>query len=127
MSRSVMNRIRQAGSFKNCYRDGANTTLRADGALGYIWDTENFNSNAPGLWLADNRLVIGEKGSTRFRMLKPWAMEEMENMRDSNGKFVGKKSAYGSEWVIIHTPTQLKKAYTSMVLYSGAGRVARVA
>jgi len=127
MSRSVMNRIRQAGAFKNCYRDGANTTLRADGALGYIWDTENFNSNAPGLWLADNRLVIGEKGSTRFRMLKPWAMEEMENMRDSNGKFVGKKSAYGSEWVIIHTPTQLKKAYTSMVLYSGAGRVARVA
>jgi hypothetical protein len=125
MSRTVMNQIRQAENFQYCYKDGTNTNLRADGSLGFIWDTENFNSRAPGLWLGDNRLVIGEKGTTRFRMLKPWSMGELENLTDFNGNFTGQKGAYGSEWVAIHTPTQLKAAYTSIVLYSATARVAR--
>jgi hypothetical protein len=28
---------------------------------------------------------------------------------------------------VVHTPTQLKRAYTSIVLYSSSGRVARAA
>ena len=35
------------------------------------------------------------------------------------------KEAYGDQFIVVHTPTQLKQAYTSLVLYSATERVAR--
>lgn len=58
-------------------------------------------------------------------MLKPWVMGSLENQRDSNGRFTGMKEAYGDQFIVVHTPTQLKAAYTSIVLYSATARVAR--
>ena len=59
--------------------------------------------------------------------MKPWQMGELQDQRDSNGRFTGKKEAYGDQFVVLHTPTPLKGAYTSIVLFSTAGRVARAA
>ena len=49
----------------------------------------------------------------------------VENQKDANGRFTGKKEAYGDQFLVMHTPTQLKRAATSMVLYSATLRVAR--
>jgi len=125
MSGTVMTQIEQAKQFgANSRRNG--TDLAADGNLGRVKDVPNFKTAAPGLWMGDQRVVIGERGQTRLRMTKPWALGDLENQRDTNGRFTGKKEAYGDQFVVLHTPTQLKRAYTSMVLYSAAARIPRV-
>ena len=124
MSGSVMNQIEQARKFVANWKTPG-TSLADDGNLGRIKDVPNFKTSAPGLHMGDQRIVIGERGISRMRMMKPWTMGELENQRDSNGRYTGKKEAYGNQYLVLHTPSQLKRAYTSIVLYSGTGRVAR--
>jgi len=102
------------------------TDLQTDGNLGRVKDVPNFKVLAPRLWAGDQRIIIGERGVTRFRMARPWQLGELENQRDVNGRFTGKKEAYGDQFVVVHTPTMLKRSRTSMVLYSATARVARV-
>lgn len=124
MSGNLMTQVEQAEKFDaNSKRPG--TDLQADGNLGRVKDVPNFRTRAPGLWMGDQRAIIGERGITRMRMMKPWEMGELENQRDANGRYTGKKEAYGDQHLVLHTPTQLKRAYTSIVTYSSSGRVAR--
>lgn len=126
MSGTLDNAVSQARSFEaNASRVA--TGLAADGSVGQIKGLANFNTAAPGLLLGDNRILVGERGNTRFRMVKPFSMNPMEQQRDSNGRFTDGEEAFGTQWVVSHTPTQLKNALTSVVLYSATGRVARAA
>lgn len=124
MSGTVRTQIEQAGSFVESLAR-AGTDLTSTGNLGRVKDVPNFRSTAPGLNMGDQRILIGERGVTRYRMMKPWAMGQLENQKDSNGRFTGKKEAYGDQFVLLHTPTQLKAAYTGVVLYSATTRVDR--
>lgn len=126
MSGTVANQVEQAAQFAANFRRPG-TELSADGNIGRIKDVPQFKSSAPGLYMGDQRVLVGERGVTRFRMAKPWMLGELENQKDSNGRYTGKKEAYGDQFVVIHTPTQLKAALTSIVLYSATGRVARAA
>ncbi len=124
MSGNAMSQIEQAKKFSANYKlPGTNLTLEGD--LGQIKGVPNYKTAGPGLWIGDQRVLIGEKGVTRYRVLKPWLMGSLENQRGPNGRFTGQKEAYGDQFVALHTPTQLKKAYTSIALYSSSGRVAR--
>lgn len=126
MSATVDNAVSQARSFEaNASRVA--TGLAADGSVGQIKAMPTFNTTAPGLLLADNRILIGERGNSRFRMAKPFAMSPLEQARNSNGDFIDAKESFGTQWLVSHTPTQLKKSLTSVVLYSATGRVARAA
>lgn len=125
LSGTAMTQVEQAKQFSaNFTRPG--TDLSATGNLGQIKGVPAFRTTAPALWMGDQRVVIGERFQTRFRMTKPWSMSMLEDTRDSNGRFIGAKEQYGDQFIVLHTPTQLKRAYTSMVLYSAAARVARV-
>lgn len=126
MSGAVHEMVLLANQFQESNNRGQ-TSVNGAGDLGTVRSVPNFKSFAPGLQLADTRVLIGERGNTRFRMAKPWQMGELQDQRDSNGRFTGKKEAYGDQFVFLHTPSQLKGSYTSVVLYSTAGRVARVA
>lgn len=124
MSGTIRTQIEQAGSFvESLARNGTN--LDSQGNLGMVKDVPNFRATAPGLYMGDQRIVIGERAQTRYRMMKPWAMGQLQDQRDANGRFTGKKEAYGDQFVILHTPTQLKAACTSVVLYSATARVDR--
>lgn len=125
MSGTAMSSVEQAKQF------GANfmvpgTDLQMTGDLGRIKDVPTYKVFGPGLWFKDQRVLIGQRGTTRYRLLKPWQMSGLENQRGPNGRFTGQKEAYGDQFIVIHTPTQLKRAYTSIVFYSSSGRVARV-
>ncbi len=125
MRGALMTQIEKAKQFgANSKRPG--TDLTQAGNLGMIKDVPGFKAVAPGLAIADQRLVMGERNTSRFRMLKPWAMEQLENVKDSNGLFTGQKHAYGTQHVAVHTPIPLKNCYTSMLAYSAAARVNRV-
>jgi hypothetical protein len=124
MSGVLRTQIEQAEQFgANFKRQG--TDLMADGNLGRIKDVPTFRSYAPGLAAGDQRVVIGERSTVRFRLLKPWTLGQLENQKNGSGRFTGKKEAYGDQFVIVHTPTQLKGALTSMVVYSATARVDR--
>lgn len=126
MSGTVMNSVERAGSFvANFAKPG--TSLDAMGNLGVIKGVSNFKSFAPGLAMGDQRVLLGERRLTRYRMMKPWQMSALENQRDGNGRFTGKKEAYGDQFVALHTPTPLKAGLTSIVLYSATARVDRAA
>lgn len=124
MSGTVRTQVEQARQFAANYaRPGTN--LSAEGNLGVIKGVPQFRTTAPGLNMGDQRVVVGERGLTRFRMAKPWSMGQLENQKDANGRFTGKKEAYGDQFIVLHTPTPLKAGYTSMVLYSASARVDR--
>lgn len=124
MSATVDNAVSQARSFEaNASRVA--TGLAADGSVGQIKGLSNFNTTAPGLVLGDTRILVGERGNTRFRMAKPFAMNPIEQARDGDGNFIDAQEAFGTQWVVSHTPTQLKNSLTSVVLYSASGRVSR--
>jgi len=124
MSSTVKTTVEQARTFVESFaRNG--TTLDADGNLGTVKSVPNFRTTAPGLAMGDQRVVIGERGVTRYRMLKAWTMGQLQDQRDANGRFTGKKEAYGDQFIALHTPTPLKAAYTTLSLYSATARVAR--
>lgn len=124
MSGTVRTQAEQARSFVESWaRKG--TDLSMEGNLGQIKGVQQYASTAPGLAMGDQRVVLGERGITRYRMAKPWTMGQLENQKDANGRFTGKKEAYGDQFIYLHTPTQLKAAYTSVVLYSATTRVDR--
>ena len=60
-------------------------------------------------------------------MLKPWALGQLQDQKDANGRFTGKKEAYGDQFIALHTPLPLKAGFTSIVLFSATGRVNRAA
>ena len=124
MSAHVDNALSQARSFEaNASRVA--TGLAADGSVGQVKGLPAFNTSAPGLLMGDTRILMGERGNTRFRMVKPFAMNPLEQARNLAGQFIDAKEAFGTQWVVSHTPTQLKNSLTSVVLYSATGRVAR--
>lgn len=125
MSGTAMSQIEQAKKFAANFRvPGSN--LSEDGTLGQIKGIANWKTSGPGLHFRDERVLIGQKGITRYRLLKPWEMSRLESQRGPTGRFTGKKEAYGDQFIAVHTPTPLKGAYSSLVLYSATARVARV-
>lgn len=126
MSGAIDNALGQAKTFQaNSSRPG--TGLSPDGSVGIVKGIPAFNTRAPGLNTGDARIVVGERGNTRFRMMRPFQMKEMSEAKDSNGMFIGAQEGYGEQFVVCMTPTQRKNANTSLVLYSAAARVARAA
>jgi hypothetical protein len=101
------------------------TGLASDGSVGFVKDMPVFRPRAPGSLFGDTRIVVGERGNSRFRMVKPWEMSALQQAKDAAGNFIDAQEAFGTQWVGSHTPTQLKGAATSMILFSTAGRVAR--
>ncbi|MFN3303050.1 MAG: phage protease [Roseateles sp.] len=126
MSGAVDNALSQATTFQaNSTRPG--TGLNADGSVSTVKGMPNFNTKAPGLNMGDVRVLVGERGNTRFRMLKPFTMQpQMDQRKDSNGFFVGAVENYGDQFIACHTPTMRKGAITSAVLFNSNARVARV-
>lgn len=124
MSPTLDNAVTQASSFTaNASRVA--TGLSADGSLGQIKGLSVFNSTAPGIQLGDTRILVGERGNTRFRMVKPFAMNPVEQARNSSAAFIDAQEAFGTQYVVSHTPSRLKNSLTSVIVYSATGRVAR--
>ena len=126
MSGALDNALTQAESFRaNSSRVA--TGLAADGSLGFTKGIPTFNPTAPGLVMGDNRIVVGERGNTRFRMVKAFSMNEPQPARNAAGLFTDQQEGYGTQFIVSHTPTQLKNSLTSIIVYSATGRVARAA
>jgi len=119
-----MNQVERARGFAANFRR-AGSDLGEDGTLGRVKGIAAFKALGGGLAMGDHRIVIGERGTVRFRMLKPWGLGELEPVRDAQGRFTGQHEAYGDQHIVVHTPTPHKRALTTINLYSASARVAR--
>lgn len=126
MSGAMDNALSQAESFRSSSSRVA-TGLAADGSLGFTKGIPTFNPSAPGLVLGDSRILVGERANTRFRMVKAFAMNPPEQARNANGLYTDQQEGFGTQYIVSHTPTQLKNSLTSIIVYSSTGRVARAA
>lgn len=124
MSGNVNNALSQAKSFQaNSARVA--TGLASDGSVGFVKDMPVWRPRAPRSAFGDTRILVGERATTRFRMVKPWSVNPMEQARNGDGAFIDAQESFGTQWVGSHTPTQLKGSKTSVILYSATGRIAR--
>lgn len=126
MSGALDNAVTQADSFKATGQRVA-TGLAPDGSVGFTKGIPTFNPSAPGLVMGDTRILVGQRGNSRFRMCKAFAMNPPEQARNAAGLFTDQQEGFGTQWVVSHTPTPLKNSLTSIIVYSAAGRVARAA
>ena len=124
MSPTLDNAVGQASAFKESFARVA-TGLAPDGSLGQLKGLSVYNSTAPGIMLGDTRIMVGMRGNTRFRMVKPWSMNPLEQARNSAGAFIDAQESFGTQYVLSLTPHQLRNSLTSVIVYSATGRVAR--
>ena len=124
MSATLDNALTQATSF-TANGSRVATGLSMDGSVGQVKGLSIFNSTAPGIQLGDTRIMVGERGNSRFRMVKPWTMNPLEQARNSAGAYIDAQDGFGTQYVVSHTPAQLKNSLTSVIVYSATGRVAR--
>lgn len=83
-----------------------------------VWDT-----NAPGIDLGDERILLGRRGDFRYTIAKPFSIG-MPFEKQVNGQPVGKKIAYGEEYSSLKVPTRLREGFTSIIAYDSDARSA---
>ncbi|MBF0383619.1 MAG: hypothetical protein HQL69_21570 [Magnetococcales bacterium] len=100
-------------------RDGAETTSQGD--LSTIKAIPAYSTNAPGVDLGDERILMGVRGQLTYTVAKPFQTgTPFEAV--VNNKPIGKKVAYGEEYNSIHVPVPLRKFATSVIAYSYSTR-----
>ena len=101
-------------------RDGSDTGT--DGDLTKVKGIPAFGTNAPGIDLGDERILMGQRGVTSYTVAKPWMMSEPVEARDEHGNLTGAKESYGEEYNAIDTPPALYGRFTSVLFYSFSNR-----
>jgi hypothetical protein len=101
-------------------RDGSDTGN--DGDLERVKGIPAWGTNAPGIDLGDERILLGQRGTTTYTIAKPFTTGTPFEAVDSNGRPTGEKVAYGEEYNAIHTPLPIRDRYTSVLVYSATNR-----
>lgn len=101
-------------------RNGTDTT--ASGDLETIKSIPAYSTNAPGVDLGDERILLGQRGTLSYTVAKPFVTGSPFEAVDSNGRAIGKKQAYGEEYSAIKVPTPIRDRLTSVIVYSVTGR-----
>ncbi len=101
-------------------RSGTDTDGMGD--LEMVKGLPAFGTNAPGIDLGDERIVMGVRGTTSYTVAKPFTTGQPFEAVDSSGRPTGQKVAYGEEYSAIHTPAPIRERLTSVIAYSASNR-----
>jgi len=101
-------------------RNGSDTSAQGD--LQAIKDIPAFGTNAPGVDLGDERILMGRRGVAGYCVAKPFMTGEPFEQVNSQGQAIGKKMAYGEEYNAIVIPKPVRDRFTSVVVYSNSAR-----
>lgn len=80
-----------------------------------IWETQ-------GGHVGNERIIIGQRGTTSYVIAKPWALSQPFEATGTNGQPTGEKISYGEEYSAIHTPKAIRSRYMSVLVYNSATR-----
>lgn len=117
MSDALHNMVTDAEQFSaNSQR--ADASITALGGLNPVKGISPWTTNAPGIDLGDERILLGQRGVMAYTVAKVFSIGDPVERVDSNGKFIGKKGAYGEEYSSLHVPSPLRSRFTSVLAYS---------
>lgn len=121
MSSTVNDTCTNARQFEaSSQKNGTDTDNMGD--LARVKGISAWKSDAPGVDLGDERILIGQRGTTSYSIAKPFVTGQPFEAVDSTGKAIGKKQAYGEEYSAIKTPVPVRNRMTSVIVYSAANR-----
>lgn len=103
-------------------RAGANLT--GSGDLATIKGIAAFGTNAPGIDLGDDRIILGARGTLSYVVVRPFVTGTPFEAVDSNGLPTGERIAYGEEYNALHVPSPLQNRLTSIIVYDSDARTA---
>ena len=91
----------------------------------------NFNFNAQGFpyfkqFTNAVGVAVPHLAALPDRLRESQALFEKTGGVHAAGLFTDQQEGFGTQYIVSHTPTQLKNSLTSIIVYSAAGRVARV-
>lgn len=98
-------------------------SISANGTLGPVKGIGQWDTNAPGIDLGDERLLLGRRGDFAYTIAKPFSIGAPFE-KQVEGLPVGKQMAYGEEYSSLHVPTRLREGFTSVIAYSATARAA---
>lgn len=101
----------------------ADVGITAQGTLTPVKGVPQWDTNAPGLDLGDDRLILGRRGDFRYTVARPFSIGQPFEKQE-NGRPVGKKIAYGEEYSSLIVPERLREGFTSVIPYSATARAA---
>lgn len=121
MSPTLNETLSNAEQFINEFkRNGTDNTT--DGDLMKVKGIAAYGTNAPGIDLGDQRIVIGQRGTLTYTVAKPFSLGEPFEAVGTSGKPIGKKQAYGEEYNAIKAPTPIRNRLASVLVYSFGNR-----
>lgn len=121
MAATVHNDITDAEQFaREAKRDGTDTNAQGD--LERVKGLSAWSTNAPGNDMAEERILMGQRGGLSYVVAKPWAVGEPFEHINSDGRPTGQKQAYGEEYSALKVPEPLRARMTSILVYSAGDR-----
>lgn len=103
-------------------RNGSDTNAQGD--LAAIKDIPAYGTNAPGVDLGDERIIMGQRNVLGYTIAKPFVTGEPFELTGPDGHPIGKKAAYGEEYNAIAVPRPVRNRFTSVIVYSSTARAA---
>ncbi|WP_114152625.1 phage protease [Chromobacterium haemolyticum] len=101
-------------------RNGSDTNAQGD--LAAIKDIPAYGTNAPGVDLGDERILMGQRNVLGYTIAKPFVTGEPFELTGPDGHPIGKKAAYGEEYNAIAVPRPVRNRFTSVIVYSSTAR-----
>ncbi|WP_197481660.1 phage protease [Collimonas pratensis] len=120
-SPSVNNAMSNAQQFMQQFaRNGSATDNVGD--LGQVNGLPAYGTNAPGVDMGAERVIIGQRGLLGYVVAKPFVTGQPFEAVDASGSPIGKKQAYGEEYSAIKVPLPVANRMTSVLVYSVSNR-----
>lgn len=98
------------------------TDSGGEGDLEMVKGVPAWSTNAPGVDMGEERILIGQRGALSYVVAKPFMTGEPFEHTNSDGRATGQKQAYGEEYNAVHVPSPLRARMTSVLAYSASGR-----
>ncbi|MER2527920.1 MAG: phage protease [Candidatus Competibacter denitrificans] len=104
----------------------AGSNLTGVGDLATIKGITGVGTTAPGIDLGDERILLGQRGTLTYTVVKPFVIGTPFEAVGPNGLPTAEKIAYGEEYNSIHVPKPLYPRFTSMIVYDSDARTVAV-
>ena len=102
------------------------SALGGSGDLVTVKGIPAYATNAPGVDLGDERIIMGERGTLSYVVAKAFMTGMPFEAVNGSGLPTGERIAYGEEFNAIHVPSPIQNRLTSIVMYDSDARTAAV-
>lgn len=102
----------------------AGSGLSGSGDLVTVKGIPAYATNAPGVDLGDERIIMGERGTLSYVVAKAFMTGMPFEAVNGSGLPTGERIAYGEEFNAIHVPSPIQNRLTSIVMYDSDARTA---